>query len=346
MDRRFSHAIICLDYSDEFQNRLQRDDVEIIALNKKPGKDLGHYGRMWRALRRLKPSVVHTRNIGTIEAGMVARAAGVRHVLHGEHGFDINDLHGAHSRYRRLRQFANPFVRRFVCVSQQIQHWLQRDVGLPEDKLVQIYNGVDIHKFSPVRQDARARLRELGVQSRCIIGSVGRLEAVKNQIELVRAFLNRCERSPAFAEDTALVLLGNGSQRELIEAQINNSEFGSGVHLLGKRDDVAKLLPGFDVFALPSLNEGISNTLLEAMACGVPVIASRVGGNAELFTDGRQGTLYESGDEEALSAALDRYFETPDMRTERAEAARKHVVEHFSLERMIEQYESLYAAYC
>lgn len=347
MDRSFGHAIICLDYSDQFQERLQRDDVEIIALNKKPGKDLGHYGRLWRALRRLQPSVVHTRNIGTIEAGMVARAAGVRHVLHGEHGFDVNDLHGAHSRYRRLRQFANPFVRRFVCVSQQIQHWLHRDVGLPEDKLIQIYNGVDIERFSPLsRDDARQRLRDLGVGRRCIIGAVGRLEAVKNQVELVRAFLNRCQRSSAFAEQADLVLVGNGSRRDDVEAVKKDSEYGQNVHLLGARDDVAQLLPGFDVFALPSLNEGISNTLLEAMACGVPVIASRVGGNAELFVDGRHGTLYESGDEEALSAVLAGYFETPGMRTERAQAARKHVVEHFSLERMIEQYESLYATYC
>ena len=101
-----------------------------------------------------------------------------------------------------------------------------------------------------------------------------------------------------------------------------------------------------DAFVLPSLNEGISNTLLEAMASGVPVVASRVGGNAELFDDGQQGTLYESGDEDALSSALGRYFDNPAMREERAAAARRHVVGRFSLARMIDHYESLYATFC
>ncbi|MFK7886873.1 MAG: TIGR03088 family PEP-CTERM/XrtA system glycosyltransferase [Gammaproteobacteria bacterium] len=346
MDREFKHAIVCLDRSTDFADRLQRDDVQIVSLRKKPGKDIPHYGRLWSALRELKPSVVHTRNIGTIEAGIIARGAGVKNVFHGEHGFDVNDLHGAHSRYRRLRRFANPFVRRFVCVSQQIRAWLQRDVGLPDEKLVQIYNGVDTQRFSPVaRDDARERLRGAGVADGSIIGAVGRLEAVKNQIELVRAFLNRCDRSAEFAAATSLVLLGDGSSRSTIETFARDHVHGARVHLLGARDDVADLLPGFDVFVLPSLNEGISNTLLEAMSCGVPVVASRVGGNAELFADGRHGTLYESGDEEALSAALAGYIETPGMRDERAQAARKHVVERFSLDRMIDQYQALYASY-
>lgn len=347
MDRDFRHAIVCLDQATDFANRLQRDDVEIVALHKQPGKDLPHYGRLWRALRQLRPSVVHTRNIGTIEAGLIARASGVRHVLHGEHGFDVNDLHGTHSRYRRLRRMASPFVRRFVCVSRQIRNWLQCDVGLPDTKLVQIYNGVDTQRFSPeARRDARQRLIDLGVGDGFVIGAVGRLEAVKNQSELVSAFLDRCERCADFAQRASLTLLGDGSTRAQIEALRNDSAHADRVHLLGARDDVAELLPGFDVFVLPSLNEGISNTLLEAMACAVPVVASRVGGNAELFADGRHGTLYESGDREALSAALARYVDSPDMRIERAAAARKHVVERFSLERMVEQYQALYATYC
>lgn len=347
MGRDFRHAIVCLDTSTDFADRLERDDVEIVSLHKKPGKDLLHYGRLWKALRALNPAVVHTRNIGTIEAGIVARAAGVSNVLHGEHGFDVNDLHGTHSRYRQLRRLANPFVRRFVCVSEQIRGWLERDIGLPATKLVQIYNGVDVDKFSDVGRDAaRAQLRAHGVERDVVIGAVGRLEAVKNQTELLTAYAERCAKDAPFAQNAAVVLLGDGSQRDALWQQAQDSGVAGGVHFLGARDDVAALLPGFDVFVLPSLNEGISNTLLEAMACGVPVVASRVGGNAELFADGREGSLYESGDADALGALLGRYCDNKLMRLERAVAARRHVVREFSLARMVERYKALYASYC
>ena len=343
----YRHAIVCLDQSTDFADRLQHDDVEIVSLHKKPGKDLPHYRRLWQALRALRPSIVHTRNIGTIEAGLIARTAGVRHVLHGEHGFDVNDLHGTHSRYRQLRRLASPFVRRFVCVSEQIRGWLERDIGLPPGKLVQIYNGVDVDKFSDVGRDAaRKTLRAHGVERDFVVGTVGRLEEVKNQTELLSAYARRCARNPEFAASTAVVLLGDGSQRDALWQQANDAGIAEGVHFLGARDDVAALLPGFDLFVLPSLNEGISNTLLEAMACGVPVVASRVGGNAELFVDGREGTLYESGDDDALGAVLARYFDNKLMRLERAVAARRHVVREFSLARMVERYRALYASYC
>ena len=144
----------------------------------------------------------------------------------------------------------------------------------------------------------------------------------------------------------ALVLLGDGSLRDDVARCATQSGYGDRVHLLGARDDVAQLMPGFDVFALPSLNEGISNTILEAMACGVPVVASRVGGNAELYRDAQHGSLYESGEIDALAAALGQYRDNEPMRLERASAARRHVVENFSLTRMIDRYQSLYAAHC
>ena len=176
--------------------------MQIISLHKKPGKDLAHYQRLWRALRHVRPKIVHTRNIGTIEAGLVARLAGVSTVFHGEHGFDVNDLHGAHRRYRQLRRFANPFIRQFICVSQQIRHWLAQDIGLPESKLAQIYNGVNTDRFDVAnRTAARALLQESGVTRSFIVGGVGRLEAVKNPLELVQAFARRCASHETFAND-------------------------------------------------------------------------------------------------------------------------------------------------
>ena len=207
MDERFAHAIVCLSGYTSFRRRLTRPDVSVHDVAKKQGKDLPHYGRLWRTLRELRPAIVHTRNIGTIEAGVVARIGGVRAVLHGEHGFDVVDLHGSNRSYRRLRRMCSPFINRFVCVSRQIAQWLRDGVGIAHEKLVQIYNGVDSDKFSHEHRDQGRRvLREAGVDAEFVIGTVGRLEAVKNPRAAVRAFAVQSERSEVFRDTSALVL--------------------------------------------------------------------------------------------------------------------------------------------
>lgn len=346
MDPRYRHAIVCLDRSSDFVQRLHRDDVIVREIRKRPGKDPGHYARLWRTLRALGPAVVHTRNIGTLEAGMVARLGVTRHVVHGEHGFDVHDLHGRNSRYRRLRRLASPFVRKFLCVSRQIATWLEHDVGLPAAKLEQIYNGVDTDKFTPERRaEARGRLRALGVAAPFVVGSVGRLEPVKNPGELVAAFARQCEDAD-FRAGAQLVMVGDGSLGPALREDVAARGIEDRVHLLGARDDVADLLPGFDAFVLPSLNEGISNTILEALACGVPVIASRVGGNDELFDEPDHGAFYASGDVDALGACLARFRSDEVARARQSREAREHVLRRFSLSRMIERYEAVYDRYC
>ncbi len=346
MDRRFGHAIVCLDGYTDFRRRLERDDVALHDIAKKPGLDPAHYKRLFGQLRRLRPALVHTRNIGTIEAGVIARLAGVRNVIHGEHGFDVADLHGDNPRYRRLRRACSPLINRFVCVSRQIADWLRTQVGIGPHKLVQIYNGVDCDKFNPGNRDeARARLREAGVRSDFVVGLVGRLEAVKNPSAALTAFAARCGQDPAFRDSSALVLVGGGSLEKELHAAVSRSGLGDRVHLLGRREDVDMLLAGFDVFVLPSRNEGISNTILEAMACGVPVLASRVGGNPELVEEGRTGYLYDCDDVDALAHLMAMYHRDLAARRQHAAAARVRANDRFSIGEMVGQYESLYAEF-
>lgn len=346
MDDRFRHAIVCLDTHTDFASRLTRDDVILHAVNKAQGMDPGHYWRVWQALRRMQPAVVHTRNIGTIEAGVVARLGATKNVIHGEHGFDVQDLHGANARYRRLRKLASPFIKRFICVSRQIATWLERDIGLPARKVTQIYNGVDTDKFTPQgRELARARLRDLGINADFVVGTIGRLEPVKNPQAALDGFA-RFIAQPVAQDATALVVVGDGSLRESLVADASQRGLSQRVHFLGARDDVAALLPGFDVFLLPSLNEGISNTILEALACGVPVIASRVGGNQELFDEHEHGAFFDSNDTQALAQALVRMLGDPELSARQGQAARAHVVRKFSLATMIERYTQVYAPLC
>ena len=130
---RYRHAVVCLTDHDRFAERLERDDVELIALHKRPGKDPGLYGRLWRALRRLRPDIVHTRNLGALEAQFVAALAAPRaRRVHGEHGWDMSDLGGSNVRYRWLRRLARPWVHVWIPLSGDLERNL-RDWGMEVD---------------------------------------------------------------------------------------------------------------------------------------------------------------------------------------------------------------------
>ena len=135
---RYRHAIVCLAGYTDFANRLQRDDVTLHDLEKKPGKDPGCYLRLFRLLRKLRPAIVHTRNVGTLDCQLVALLAGVPCRIHGEHGWEATDLHGRNARYRWLRRNSRFFVHHYMTVSADMQHWLENVIGIPAGRTTQI----------------------------------------------------------------------------------------------------------------------------------------------------------------------------------------------------------------
>jgi len=140
---RYRHAIVCLTESGEFAGRITAPGVEVIALHKRPGHDLGLYWRVWKTLRRLRPAIVHTRNLSTLEMQFVAALLpGVKRV-HGEHGRDVFDLDGTNRKYNLLRKAARFVVQRYIAVSKDLERWLIDTVGVPAARVRQIYNGVD-----------------------------------------------------------------------------------------------------------------------------------------------------------------------------------------------------------
>src|SRR5436190_21951209 len=146
---RFEHTIVCLTYSGSFRERITRPDVRVFEMHKAPGKDLGLYHRMWKLLRGLSPDIVHTRNLPALDMLVPAALAGVKRLIHGEHGLDILELHGQHRRYNRLRQLSRILVRKYIAVSADLAAWLHRDIGIPKQKVALIYNGVDTSRFRP-----------------------------------------------------------------------------------------------------------------------------------------------------------------------------------------------------
>ena len=175
-----------------------------------------------------------------------------------------------------------------------------------------------------------------------IVGTVGRLAAVKHQRLLVEAFVRACGHLPEAAERMRLVIAGDGPDRAAIERQVGESGMADRIWIAGARDDVSALLAGLDLFVLPSLAEGISNTILEAMASGLAVIATRVGGNAELVADGSTGMLVPSDDADAMASAIAAYAIDRRRAKQQGGNGRALAVSRFSIDTMIACYANLY----
>lgn len=341
---RFRHAIIALTHASEFRHRLRRQDAGVYVINKKPGKDPRAYIRLFRLLRALRPTVVHTRNFGTLDCALVAGLAGVPWRIHGEHGWDVHDPDGTRSKYRRVRRLLNPMIDRFVVVSRDLERWISGRVGIDASKIVRICNGVDTNRFRPAYGEPRHILPPEWRASRAIVvGSVLRLSEIKDPLNLVRAFIET--RATPIGQATRLLLVGDGELKAKAVELLEEAGALASAWLTGSREDIPELLRAMDVFVLGSRREGISNTILEAMATGLPVIATATGGNLELVREGISGRLVPPGDAPAMAGAVLEYVQNAELRTAHGNAARSLAERQYSLETMIRDYGHLYDRY-
>jgi sugar transferase (PEP-CTERM/EpsH1 system associated) len=340
MDReRFAHALCCVSRSGPSAEKLTRKDVEIFEIKKNDeARDLFLPWKLARVFKQLSIDVVHTRNWGAIDGVIGARLARIPVVIHGEHGRDMTDPEGTNKKRNLMRKALSYFfVDRYTAVSKKLGDWLISEVGISEKKVQIICNGVDTVKFNSDDKDfVRAKYHYTPEQ--LIIGTVGRLDPVKDQQLLIKAFAQLATRH----KNLTLFIIGDGPCRENLERLIQDLELQKNVYLWGARRDVPELLKLFDVFVLPSIAEGISNTILEAMATGLPVIATRVGGNPELVVDGKTGYLVPKEDVNALATALERYILDRSILRKQGAASRERAIQELSLDRMVARYEVLY----
>lgn len=336
---RYRQAVVCLaGFGREFRSRIRRDDVEIVSIDKRPGKDPAAYLRMWRALRRLRPEIVHTRNLGTVDMQWVAVAAGVPRRVHGEHGWEASDPQGLSPRSLHIRRACRPAVHRYVPMSRDLAAWLQSAVHVPPSRIRQAYSGVDTGRFRPATTPELAARPEGIVR----VGTVGRLDPVKNHAALLRSVRSILDRRIDLGTALRLTIVGDGPQRATLESLTRELGLEGRVEFTGTRDDTAQMMRSFDLFVLASMNEGISNTILEAMASGLPVLAARVGGNPELVVPDVTGLLYDPADSDGLTAGLLRYLDEPALREAHGRAGRERVLAKFGLDSMIQRYLEIY----
>ena len=340
---RYRHCVVALTEATAFQQRIQRDDVAVYSLNKRPGLDLACYLRLFRLFRRLRPAIVHTRNWGTLDCSLVALAAGVRYRVHGEHGWDIYDPDGVRRKYRLGRRVLSRIIHRFVALSRELEEWLVGPCGVSRAKVIRICNGVDTERF---RSSTRCDVSDSDIPfpgGAMVVGSITRFQAIKDPLTLVSAMLQAWPRARDRGIDLRLAMIGDGPLRQRALEMLQEAGELDAAWLPGSRDDVPSLLSGFDVFALTSLREGISNTVLEAMATGIPLVVTDTGGNKELIAEGENGFLVPIASPAAVADAILGIATDVDLRARMAAASRARAVEHYSIEKMVDAYDRMYA---
>jgi glycosyltransferase involved in cell wall biosynthesis len=294
-----------------------------------PWRDLAGLAELVRVLRRERPDIVHANSSKAGVLGRLAAAlAGVPIRIFTVHGWAFSAYSGTSSwLYRVADRLVRPLTTVTICVSEH-----DRARGLAArtctaEQTVVIPNAVDVQHAATARHE----------RPRPLIVAVGRLKAPKDFLTLVRALA----LLPADSFDA--MIAGDGPDRPELEAEVRRLGLWNRVQLLGERRDVPRLLARGGVFVLSSTSEGLPVSVLEAMAAGLPVVGSRVGGMPELVVDGETGLLVEPGDPEGLAAALCGLLADPELRRRMGDAGRVRAEQHFGLDRFRRAHVELYS---
>lgn len=286
--------------------------------------------------RRERPDVVHIHNwFSHVRAAPAARLAGVPVVVHTKHGAEWPFLLGSRALAGRLYRMADVVV----AVSADVRDGLLSTYRFPSERIRLVLNGIDTDRFCPLSVDLEhERRRVLGLNGAPLLGAVSRLSPEKGIVTLLGALRIVRDRLPG----TRLVVAGDGPDRRRCEEEARTLGVADEVAFLGSRSDVDAIYPVLDIYVQPSYAEGMSLTILEACSCGLPVVATAVGGNPEIIEDGKTGRLVAPRDPEALAAAILEHWENVESARAMGCAARERIVGHFSLDRMVRGYVALY----
>ena len=352
---RFKQIVCCLTSSGKFAKRINVPGVDLIELNMPTTRFRFPLLRLARMFRQLSPDIVHTRGWPTVDAVFAARFAGIKYIIHGEHGREHSDADGTNWKRNQIRRLVGHAVDRYVIVCDFFRSWLNETCKVRNERIVYIPNGVDTKKFHPLdpvvveasepkeaEGAARKDLRQqLGLPpDSLLVGTVGRLDPVKDFPTLIRGF----QQIKHNFTNAQLVIVGDGPIRSDLARLSEELGLDRSLLWLGERGDIPELLRCFDLFVQTSIFEGMSNTILEAMASGLPIVATDTGGNPELVRTGENGTLVDVGDVGMLGDTLRRYLGDPALRRSHGSNSRVRAMNHFDLSLMAARYAEMYEA--
>jgi glycosyltransferase involved in cell wall biosynthesis len=324
---RFAPSVLCLDAAGEWADRFSAAQIPVEALGGKRRPTWINVARLARRLFSLRPDIVHTHNVTAHLIGtLAARMARVPVVLNTKQGF----VHPSGRLAAWVNRHAVSNCRRIVAVCSDTARCALEIEKLPPERVLIIPNGVDTDAYHPPAG------RPASAGSHAI--HVARLRPEKDQATLLRAVRLVVDRQPDFT----LELVGDGYSRPELEALARRLNLQRQVVFLGVRQDVPALLGGAGLFVLSSLTEGTSLAVLEAMATGLAVVATDVGGNGEVVADGETGILVPPGDPSRLADAILTLVADPERAIRMGQAGRRRVERFFDVRSIVRRYEDLY----
>lgn len=337
---QFEHVVVALRGLGPNADRIPANRAHIVCLAGKYALNRVQTPALAKAIREFKPHVVHSRNWPAIEAVIAGRFVGGCGLVHSEHGLESSAIATEPRRRVWFRRIAFELADRVLSVSDQLRLLYAGRTRFPAQKITVIHNGVDTRRFSP-SSEARLRVRrELGLSEEDFcIGCVANLLPVKDHLTLLKA----ADRMRAACMNFRVLLVGQGPELSKLK-QFVDTRPGLGPHVcfIGSSDRVPEILNAMDSFVLCSIAEGIPNSLLEAMATGLAVVATAVGGNPEIVRDGESGLLFSPGDWNRFAELLIRLQLRKDLRMNLGQRALRRVQERFSMRSMLSQYEQIY----
>ncbi|NOT57250.1 MAG: glycosyltransferase, partial [Deltaproteobacteria bacterium] len=330
----------CLTQAGAFATQLTAARCEVVEFHKRKGNDFRLPTRIAASARQHRLDILHARGWpALVETALAARLARVRRTVYGFHGKTMADLQGWGLKRRLLQRLAIRWYDHAVTLNPLMQMDFAAESGLSASRIRVIANGVDIDTFYP--RDAKAALRaEFGIpQDRFVIGNVARLDPVKNHEVILRTIARLRSQeggTPYF------VLVGEGPHRAVLEHEVEQLGLKGDVQFLGYSQRIPELLNCMDLYIQSSFYEGFSNTIIEAMACELPLLATHVGGTADVFPPSLEGIYFRPNDEETLAVLILQMRQDSCLSARVARQMRRHVVEHFSVHMMVRRYEALY----
>ncbi len=336
--RGHSVAIICLWRRGALAAQAVAAGLEVQCCDKQPGFDWRAFKALRGMLRQAAPDVAHTHNaMAHYYSALAGLGLGLPRLVSTRHGMGSRQLGARRERLYRLALHRTDAAVS-VCAAARARY--VRHGVMPRAKAVVVPNGIELSRFVPRSDQRAAQLRsELGLPAQAVLfGSVGRLHEAKRQSLLLQALRRLLDAGVS----AAVVLVGDGDQRAALESEIEALSLQRHARLLGTRRDVHELLAGLDVFVLPSRTEGYSLALVEACASALPIIATQVGGNAEIVAHDLSGLLVPRDDLDALTQAMARLAGNPPLRLMLGQAARTWALREGSLDTMAERYLALY----